>query len=1180
MGRTTEQLNAIERAIQAKAISSIDGRYAGETKEVNSLFSEFSFTQHRIRVEIEWYKALAAHSAIKELSHLSAEELQWLDNLADHFSQEDFETIKQYEATTKHDVKAIEYFLKEKFKKSPFDQLQQKAEFIHFALTSEDVNNVAYALMLKQVRDHILLPYIDAVIDSVLQQAEQTADLAMLGRTHGQAATPTTLGKEWANYALRLKESRDSLADLEFNAKINGAVGTYAAHTVAYPEVDWPKFSFNLLHSLGLSQSKMTAQIEPHDYIARMLGEIKMFNTKLEGLDLNQWLYISAGMFKQKIEPGQVGSSTMPHKVNPINFENSEGTLDKLTGRINALMDSLPITRGQRDLTDSTKLRDLGSVFAESIVAYRSFLVGMSRLETNRDKVSTDLQDHWELLAEPIQTVLRKYDVKGAYETMKALTQGQVVSERTVKDTIESLRSQLPAEEIEQLLQLSPATYTGLAQQLTEETVSSLRYPAPSRKRGEVHAIVGTQWGDEGKGKIVDLKASSKQYDIVARYNGGANAGHSLKVSDGPKLATHLMPSGILNEGVVNIVGNGVVLDPWQLLSEIKAVKARGVAVSGANLKISERCHLVLPYHKLEDSLNEGILSKGKGKIGTTGKGIGPAYQEKDKRFTAIRFIDLFNPKKLKEILAHVVEEKRKIHEELAKAYGLEHDSSTTVVLNGANGEALHPYDAELLYQELLAIAEELKEFKEDTSYYMQRAMKKGKSILVEGANAFQLDKDFGTYPYVTSSNASANGISSGLGIPPQKVTQVIGIVKAYTTRVGEGPFPTEFKEKTSDKKSPGYDPRYIGNSIREIGHEYGTTTGRPRRCGWLDLNPVKYAIKTSGINSLSIMLLDVLAMQDTLSDTQNLKICTGYKLEGKKLRFGKMPADIDELARYEPIYKEFAGFGDISACRSYMELPKSARDYLRFIEKKLHTPIEFVSYGPERNQTLHIPGGILAYEKSVRKACHDLNRAMEHAILCHGIMSPKKQAKTQTLQTEIMEHLKEGEFSKAKDTLFKLLDQLHTLEYGKNRQYDYKCLAKPSFMQAPSLRGFIHGLHQNSSLNLLFGMDMASLQNEVQQYIKAQATARLLTAFTPKESTPLCQLIEVGKSTEAIEYMVKIFSTSPVIKTSGMFAVHRLAMLNDCDLKTVLNLDLPAFKEKIKQALQIPEEQVQHSPH
>lgn len=470
-----------------------------------------------------------------------------------------------------------------------------------------------------------------------------------------------------------------------------------------------------------------------------------------------------------------------------------------------------------------------------------------------------------------------------------------------------------------------------------------------------VTAVIGTQWGDEGKGKIVDLLAQ-EGFEFVVRYNGGANAGHSIQAPGQKKIHTHLMPSGILTKGVINVIANGVVLDPWQIQKEINECEALGHKVFFDNLRISERAHIVLPYHKQEDALSEAILSKDvDGGIGTTKKGIGPTYADQAHRSTAIRFCDLYaDDDVLREMLERIVKSKVAEHQAKAQAFGIDFPVNKDVELKTALGDTVHPYDVDKLFEELKVIREGLKQYKENTVFLLHEAIKKNKRILIEGANATMLSKHFGTYPFVTSSDACTAGIGVGTGLPPTELDRVVGIVKAYSTRVGEGPFVTEMNEQTADKTDPQYDKTYIGNAIREKGHEFGTTTGRPRRIGWLDLPQLAYSLGVNGVDAMSIMLFDVLA------DQGELKICEGYELDGVRLPLGKMPASNAELAKAQPLYKIFKGFGDISQCDSFTALPKEAIDYLSFIETTLGKPIEYISIGPERNQTLSVKGGVI----------------------------------------------------------------------------------------------------------------------------------------------------------------------------------------------------------------------------
>ncbi|MDH5377558.1 MAG: adenylosuccinate lyase, partial [Gammaproteobacteria bacterium] len=419
------------------AISPVDGRYGGRLSALRPLFSEYGLIRHRVLVEVRWFQALAHHPEIKEVPTFSKEANALLNSIVDNFSEADAQRVKDIEKTTNHDVKAVEYYLKEKIKNSK--ELIEVNEFIHFACTSEDINNLSYALMLSSAQEQVVLPSLDAVIAAIADLAQRYASIPMLSRTHGQPASPTTLGKEMANVAYRLKRQRDQVAAVNMLGKINGAVGNYNAHLSAYPNVDWQGFAQQFVESLGLSWNPYTIQIEPHDYIAEYFQALMRFNTILIDFDRDVWSYISIGFFKQKTIKGEVGSSTMPHKVNPIDFENSEGNL----GIANALMDhlanKLPISRWQRDLTDSTVLRNIGVGIAHSEIAYAATLKGISKLEVNEQRLADDLEDNWEVLAEPIQTVMRRYGIENPYEKLKDLTRGQRLNAKGMQEFINTL---------------------------------------------------------------------------------------------------------------------------------------------------------------------------------------------------------------------------------------------------------------------------------------------------------------------------------------------------------------------------------------------------------------------------------------------------------------------------------------------------------------------------------------------------------------------------------------------------------------------------------------------------------------------------------------------------------------------------------------------------------------------
>ena len=445
------------------AISPIDGRYASKVDALRPIFSEYGLIRYRVEVEVRWLQALAAEAKISEVPAFSDAANQLLNSIISDFSEADAQAVKDIEKTTNHDVKAVEYFLKDKIKNNA--ELNAVSEFIHFACTSEDINNLSYALMLKEGRG-LVLAEIDACIKAISQLAHDSAEQPMLSRTHGQSATPTTTGKEFANVVARMQRQRQQLAQVELLGKINGAVGNYNAHCVAYPAVNWPQFAQNFVESLGLSFNPYTIQIEPHDYMAEFFHALSRFNTILLDFDRDIWGYISLGYFKQKTIAGEVGSSTMPHKVNPIDFENSEGNLGLANAILNFLSEKLPVSRWQRDLTDSTVLRNIGVGIAHTSIAIQSTLKGISKLEINPQLLNQDLDTNWEVLAEPIQTVMRRYGIEKPYEKLKELTRGIRVTGEGMRAFVEKL--EIPAEAKAELLALTPHSYTGYAAELAK----------------------------------------------------------------------------------------------------------------------------------------------------------------------------------------------------------------------------------------------------------------------------------------------------------------------------------------------------------------------------------------------------------------------------------------------------------------------------------------------------------------------------------------------------------------------------------------------------------------------------------------------------------------------------------------------------------------------------------------
>ncbi|MDX9765792.1 MAG: adenylosuccinate lyase [Ectothiorhodospiraceae bacterium] len=441
------------------ALSPVDGRYGDKTEDLRPIFSEYGLIRHRVLVEVEWLKTLAGHPGIGEVAPLSPHARQVLDGLVSGFSEDDARRVKNIERSTNHDVKAVEYFLKERIAGNA--ELEAVSEFFHFACTSEDINNLAYALMLREGRQQALLPAMDEIVDALRALAHEHAELPMLSRTHGQPASPTTLGKEIANVVHRLKRQKELVAAVPAFGKINGAVGNYNAHLAAYPEIDWETLARDFVTGLGLEWNPYTTQIEPHDWLAELFDATRRFNTVLTDFCRDVWGYISLGYFRQRVVAGEVGSSTMPHKVNPIDFENAEGNLGLANALFEHLAQKLPVSRWQRDLTDSTVLRNIGLGLAYSIIAYRSALKGIGKLQADPDRLHADLDANWEVLGEAVQTVMRRHGVEQPYEKLKALTRGQRVDAAGMRAFIDGL--DIPEAARERLRALTPGGYTGNA---------------------------------------------------------------------------------------------------------------------------------------------------------------------------------------------------------------------------------------------------------------------------------------------------------------------------------------------------------------------------------------------------------------------------------------------------------------------------------------------------------------------------------------------------------------------------------------------------------------------------------------------------------------------------------------------------------------------------------------------
>ena len=442
------------------ALSPLDGRYQTKLDALRPYFSEYALIKHRAWVEVEWLKALAAASELTEIAAFSPATIKELDAAIANFSESDAAQVKSIEARTNHDVKALEYWLKDKFAANP--EINKASEFIHFACTSEDINNLSHGLMLKTARDEVMLPFLANLMARLKELATQLANQPMLSRTHGQTASPSTMGKELANVLYRLQRQEKQLKNNEILGKINGAVGNFNAHLAAYPDFDWEQFAERFVRSLGLTYNPMTIQIEPHDYMAELYDSFARINTILIDLNRDIWGYISVGYFKQKVKAGEIGSSTMPHKVNPIDFENSEGNLGMANALLRHMAEKLPISRWQRDLTDSTVLRNMGVAFGYTLLAYDACLRGLNKLEINPEKLAQDLDASWEVLAEPIQTVMRRYGIANPYEQLKELTRGKGgINQASLHAFIEDLA--IPTQAKQDLLAMTPASYIGKA---------------------------------------------------------------------------------------------------------------------------------------------------------------------------------------------------------------------------------------------------------------------------------------------------------------------------------------------------------------------------------------------------------------------------------------------------------------------------------------------------------------------------------------------------------------------------------------------------------------------------------------------------------------------------------------------------------------------------------------------
>lgn len=980
-----------------KAISPIDGRHRIMTEPLSEWFSEFAYHKYRIYMEIEYLIALSELKDFTALRNFSEEEKQFLRDTVNNFSLKDAQIIQNIDQfgyqeikPTNHDFKACEYFLKIKMQES---SLSDVIEFVHFGLTAEDANNISYSCKIRGALEFHYVPALVNLLDTISQFAEKEKNTAMLSKTHGQPATPTTFGKEIANYLERLRKELVFLATLKLPAKVNGAVGNHAAQHFAAPEVDWINFTKDFVTELGFEPNLFTTQMESHDGYTRLFSCLISINNILRDLAIDFWLYISQGYLTQKKLAHEIGSSTMPHKINPWRMEVAEGQTVEANYKLMGFIQKLQVSRLQRDLSDHEAERAIGVGFAHSYLAVVHVAQELERLSVNKQEMADSLTNFGSILTEAVQTLLRKEGYEKPYELLKEFSRGK---HSTVSELHQFVDSMNIREETKiKIKSLRPQDYIGLSSELTDLAIrnwkdfkknyATITNNPENKKNPLVVAILGGQWGDEGKGKVVDLIANN--FDVAARATGGNNAGHTVLIKD-EKHIFHLLPSAITWSDVNCVLGNGMVIDPLVLLKEINTLKKRGYQVN--NLSISGRAHVILLYHNMLDYYQE--QQKGDKKVGTTNRGIGPGYADKIHR-TGVRINDLLNKELLAEKIKFHLQEKFGTFKHLHKKEEQEILNKLKQVISEEEFfreykeklSTIASFDiqkmTEVLTEIYLSVGQKLKPLITETGLKLERAYNANKNILLEGAQGVLLDIDHGTYPFVTSSNPSVGGFKTGLGFP--HIGQTYSIIKAYTTRVGGGPFPTELGTEEETKQEGKWDgikndfethletssiranigeEYHIGKYMRLSGREYGSTTGRPRRCGWHDALLTKH---TSRINGPKIIITKL----DVLSGLKKIKICTTYKYiglrknyDGEDYIYGKIlnefPADGHLLQHCQPHdWIELDGWNDdLTQVRNYEDLPENAKKYLEKIEELGNVEVCLISVGPERNQTIVIP--------------------------------------------------------------------------------------------------------------------------------------------------------------------------------------------------------------------------------
>lgn len=872
------------------SITPLDGRNYHKIAQLSDYFSEHAINKSRLMVEVEYLIHLSRRGVFDELKSSQEEKMR---ELYRNFDNKSMAAVKRWETKTNHDVKAVEYYLRDEMKKMG---MGKASELVHWGLTSEDVNNLAINMNFRNYIKNEQLPIVRLVMEGLVRLVK-VSDTLMLGRTHGQPAGVTTMAKEMSVYLDRFASEYEELKRIEAEGKVSGVVGTLADQKLAIEERDWRELMSSFVEKLGLKSASATTQILPYESVIRVFDSVARLQNIAVDLVKNLWWYVSFDYLLQAKRENEVGSSTLPHKVNPIYLEGAEGGFELSTNILEFYKRKFAQSRLQRDLSDSTVRRSMGVVFGYSYLSWQSVVEAMERLTPNKEKMMDDLNEHWEVMSGPVQNWLRIRGYKTPYETLLQKIRGRQLDKGEYREVIKSLK--LAKNDEKYLMGLTFEQLRGETAGIVEGVLEKV---IKITDRHEPMAVVGLQWGDEGKGKLIDYLG--EMYDATIRYNGGNNAGHTVKVGK-TTLHMSLIPSSVLHKKKV-MIAQAVVINPAVLINEVRMLKKLGV---DPKLTIDKRCHVVLPYHQQMDAASEWY----KGKVKQTGSlklGIGFTYEDRTNR-AGIRMSDLIDPKRLR---TRVKEEWELKKLRVTKAYGADFDA-----------------DLENTIETYIKFGKELANYVGDVSEYAKDNID-SQSVLFESAQGAYLDFVYGSYPYTVAYHTIAPAVMADVGIPARKI-EVMGIVKAYTTRVGNGPFLAEQDNK-------------IGQYMRDRGHEYGTVSGRPRRCGWLDLPMIKQAIALNGVTEIALTKLDV------LSGLSKIKVVTGYEKAGKVVYYP--PADDEEAVKMKPIYKTFDGWNkEISKIREFGKLPIEAKAYVRYIEDEVGVILSYVSVGPDRAETI-----------------------------------------------------------------------------------------------------------------------------------------------------------------------------------------------------------------------------------